>query len=76
MSDRLEMFVVYDNPSDNPGKFVVRRWPDCLAPVPMPEATPMIVCDALDVARAAIPPWAVRLERNADDDPAICEVWV
>lgn len=76
MTDTLEMFVVYENPRDYPGKFVVRRWPNCLVPQPVPEAVPMIVCDSLDVARAAVPSWAVRLERFPDDDPAIREVWL
>lgn len=67
----FEMFTVYENPRDYPGKFVVRRWLDFI-----PDTKPMIVCDSLDLARAVIPQSAVCLGRYAEDDPAIREVWL
>ena len=76
MSDTLEMFVVYENPSDYPGQFVVRRWGNCIVPDARPDPMPLIVADSLNVARAAIPPWAVCLQRCDEDDPAIREVWL
>lgn len=65
------MFVVYENPADFPGKFVVRRWLDSI-----PERRPLHVCEQLAQARAAIPRGAANIGRMRDDDPAIREVWL
>lgn len=65
------LFVVYENPRDFPGKFVVRRWLDTV-----PEAKPLTVCEQLDQARAVIPAGAANIGRFRDDDPAIREVWL
>ena len=71
----LEMLVVYRYPSDFPNKYVVRRW-TCMATGGVPDRVPLIVCDTLEEARAAVPQWMVRLERQAGDDPVVCEVWL
>ena len=76
MATTLPMYVVYENPSDYPGKFVVRRWPNTLVSPPIPDPVPLIVCDSLEVARAVVPPYAVCLQRSPDDDPAVREVWL
>ena len=64
------MFVVYFNPQDFPGKYVVRRHVGT-----RPDAEPLIVCDSLHQARSAIPA-DTRLDRSPDDDPVIVEVWL
>ena len=68
------MFVVYFNPQDFPGKYVVRRHVVGRGTVTI-DAEPLIVCDSLHQARSAIPA-DTRLDRNPDDDPVIVEVWL
>jgi len=65
------LYVVYENPTDYPGKFVVRRWLDSV-----PELAAVRVCEQLDQAREAIPRGAANIGRMRDDDPAIREVWL
>ena len=71
----LEMMVVYRHPTDFPDKYVVRRW-TCMSSGAKADPVPLIVCNTLEEARAAIPQWMVHLERSAGDDPAILEVWL
>lgn len=66
----LEIYVIYQNPNDYPGKFVVRRWRG-LTPDPHAE-----VRTTLTAARAAVPPGLVLLSRCPDDDPCIAETWL
>jgi hypothetical protein len=67
----ITLFVVYENPRDFPGKFVVRRWLDTV-----PEQKPVAVTEQLDQARAAIPAGAANIGRMRNDDPSIREVWL
>lgn len=69
----LDMYVVYENPLDFPGQFVVRRW---TTPPPTPDHDATTVCHTLEEARAAIPPDRACIGRAGSDDPAIREVWV
>ncbi|HTA46410.1 MAG TPA: hypothetical protein VK789_28400 [Bryobacteraceae bacterium] len=81
--EALEMYVVYSNPLDYPGKFVVRQWSvatvlkngerfqDYKAHV-----IPLTVVDTLDEAREAVPGECVNIGRYDQDDLAIYEVWV
>jgi hypothetical protein len=73
----IEMFVVYANPKDYPGKFVVRRghvggerilW----------NVEPTAVTDGLEEARAAVPNREARgrFPRADSDDPVIVETYV
>lgn len=74
MSD-LRQWTVYEDPSDYPGKFVVRAF--TIRPnVVEADAEPLVVCDTIEEARAAIPLEAVALGRDPCDDPAIREVWI
>lgn len=70
----LVVFTVYENPSDYPGKFVVRRW------VGMdPSPTPEYVEDSLEMARKRLLvdfPYLERLDRSINDDPVILETWI
>lgn len=67
----LTMYVVYNNPSDYPNKYVVRKWIG-LTPFPVPE----IVADTLIKARSSIPVGLYRLPRQDGDDPCIMEIWI
>lgn len=67
----LQMFVIYEDPKDYPGQFVVRRWLGL-----EPDPKPLMVTDDLIKARASIPEYCTMLGRFTDDDPAIKEVWI
>lgn len=67
------MWVIYENPRDFPGKWVVRRWVGLA-----PDKDAAAVADSLESARSAVPGIAFRdrIERMPGDDPAIVEVWL
>jgi len=74
LSTGLVIWTVYENPSDYPGKFVVRAWEAINGkPVPREDCT---VSDTLDKARASVPEGLVRMDRGDDDDPCIVETWI
>lgn len=79
MSDAgLPMYVVYKNPSDYPGKFVVRL---CVAGrgTVTCDKEPLAVRGTLAEARAAIEALVGplhRMNRQPDDDAVIVEVWL
>lgn len=66
----LEIFVVYENPSDFPGKMVVRKFIN-----DKPTLEPLCVEDTLEEAREKIPKGLFRMDRMADDDIVIVETW-
>lgn len=73
----LPQWVVYDHPTDFPSKWVVRRW--TIGPGVMNCDSEVHLFDSLDAARAhvfGVYPGAYRLDRQPDDDPNICEVWL
>jgi hypothetical protein len=74
MGSDLEFFVVYHNPSDFPGKFVVRRQVVGPNGIKADEDT-LCVALTLDEARSVIPAGLYRQERHPDDTPVIVEVW-
>jgi hypothetical protein len=74
MSGILTVWTVYENPSDYPGRWVVRAF-DVTAHGVQARAH-CTVTSTLDAARAVLPPGLTPLGRNADDDPAIYESWV
>lgn len=72
----LAVVVIYENPLDYPGKFVVRRQWAHPGEVEI-EKDPLAVVDTLDQARDAVPPMqGYRLARQLDDDPTIVECWI
>lgn len=79
MSTHVTFFVVYDNPSDYRGKFVVRRH-FVMRTVDRTfvrvAIIPHAVVDTLEAARAAIPAGLTRLLRVPGDDPVIVETWL
>jgi hypothetical protein len=71
----MEQFVIYFNPTDYPGQYVVRRWEistEGLRPDPEPRA----VVSSLAAARAAVPPGFVGFGRFPGDEPQVVEVWL
>lgn len=70
----LNLYVIYENPKDFPGKFVVRRHA-VMAGQSVPDKQG-IVCNTLKEARSMVPSGLVNLHRFPEDDPVIKEVWV
>jgi hypothetical protein len=75
MGKNLSMYVVYFDPSDYPGRYVVRQWE--VGPRSTAHCSePLIVCDTLQQAQDAVPSGLVRLARDPLDEKQIQEVWV
>jgi hypothetical protein len=72
VEDALRIFVVYKNPRDYPGRYVVRQY----AIGHTVGSAWCFVADSLEAARTAIPPDRCRLERMPEDDPVIVETWI
>lgn len=69
------LYIIYRNPSDYPGQYVVRRqFADAKGVII--EAVPLVVTESLDIARAALPPGLHNIGREAGDERAILEVWI
>jgi hypothetical protein len=75
--DVVRMFVIYDNPTDYPGFFVLRGFSIVSGnPDPVPDDH-VLKWPSIRGPRA----WCrlrglVRLERNPGDEPQIVEVWL
>jgi len=76
MTDQGVLFqwTIYEDPSDFPGKWVVRRFSIRRGSAEA-DPEPMVVTDSLEAARNVIPKGAYCLGRHPEDDPAIYEVW-
>jgi hypothetical protein len=76
--NRFWIHVVYENPKDFPGKFVVRRQsPNQDGTILV--ATNCIVASTLERAREMLAyafPGLVRMASNDQDDPIIIETWI
>lgn len=73
----LDTYVVYFNPSDYPGKFVVRRQTAHGATgevIADPQA--LYIGDDYEDAIRALPDGLTNIGRYAQDDPVIYEVWI
>jgi len=70
----LPVWVIYENPSDYPGSFVVRRQQVRDGQI-VPDKECAVVA-SLEAARARIPTNLVRLPPDPLDDPVIAEVWI
>lgn len=76
MKGSICQYVVYQNPIDYPGKFVVRRFFIGNSMV-APELQPFAVTNTLDAARKSIPEThGYMLERLNQDEPQIKEIWM
>lgn len=74
--NEIRQWVIYYNPADYPGKYVVREWAVIVGqrePIAAVEAAAVV--DTIEAARAVIPPAMVDIGRRDDDDPVIVEVW-
>ena len=70
MKNALELWVIYDHPSDFPDCFVARKWLNNT-----PTAT-FITGNSLEELRVAIPQGLVCLPRDKHDDVKIVETWI
>jgi hypothetical protein len=71
----LPVFVIYENPSDFPGRFVVRVQRVSNGFV-VPARDLLANCSDLAEARRCLPPGLVRMPRHPEDDPVIVETWI
>lgn len=72
----MDMWVVYSNPSDYPGKWVLRRWEiqrGNTDPIPTKNVH---TGDLYAEVIAHLPGGLTRLGRDQSDDPTITESWV
>jgi hypothetical protein len=75
--DLFRAWVVYENPKDYPGHFVVRMHVVLPDGSMRAEAVPRAVEKSLYEARMkSVPGWAVRIDRESSDDPVIVETWI
>jgi hypothetical protein len=70
----LEIWVVYLNPTDYPGRYVVRRQRAFAGQVEV-DPHPAVVAETLDEARAWVPYGLYCQPAHPEDDPAILETW-
>lgn len=70
MSAGLEIWTVYEHPSDWPqGTFVARKWL-------LDQRTEQCVTGrSLEEVRGKLPPGLYRMPRSPTDDPVIVETW-
>jgi hypothetical protein len=71
----LTIYVIYKNPRDYPGKWVVRAQ-DANDDGSISIHLDCAVCESLEHARQCVPPGLVMLMRAPEDDPAIYETWL
>lgn len=67
---KFPVFTVYYNPTDFPGKYVVRLFDG-----PQPTRL-LVVTDTLKAVREAIPPMFYRVPREPGDEPKMLETWL
>ena len=71
MSDVLTIWTIYKDPTDYPGKWVLRG---CDVPGTVHEDC--VVGDTLEEVQKAVPFGLIRLSRTEHDDPVIYEIWI
>lgn len=69
--DVWTVWTIYQNPSDYPGKWVLRAHDH-----PGGARAECYVCDTLNEARSFVPRGLTRLSRHLSDDPVIRETWI
>lgn len=75
--DELPMWTVYKNPSDYPGKYVVRRSVAGPGGTLRHDPFPIVVAETIEEARLSLPQVGLHcIPRYAEDDPVIVEVWL
>jgi hypothetical protein len=77
MTQEWHHYVIYFNPLDFPGEYVLRRWRvDPVTTHPIPDLHPVVVSDDIEEARKLVPMGLVRIHRHPSDDIAIVETWL
>lgn len=71
----LTLYVIYANPRDYPGQFVVRAQRIRSNEIAVMKE-PLAVTLTLEEARAAVPPGLYRMDRYEGDDAVIVETWL
>jgi len=71
----MEFYVVYFNPSDFPGLYVVRRQVAQRDGKVHKDAEPAGKSNSLAQVRCSIPNGKLRFMPDPNDDPCIVEVW-
>jgi hypothetical protein len=71
----LTIWVVYFNPRDHPGKWVLRGQ-DVIRGGGIRPQPAIFIEDSLEAVRTHLPPGLVMLMRDPSDDPVIHETWV
>lgn len=72
-TDVIDMYGIYDNPKDAPGKFIVRRWEVRAGKV---EGKERVIWDTLEEARKSVSNGRTAIPRQPSDDPCIVETWM
>lgn len=71
----VQMFTIYDRPSDHPRHVVLRVWR--VLPGGRTVSVGEALCDTVDEARAPLQAAGfVCLGRQDDDDPVVVETWI
>ena len=70
----LDIYVVYEHPTDYPDKFVLRKW--AITPNEIHPEKTVIVEDTLEALHKHVPHNMARIERNILDEPQIIEIWL
>ena len=70
----LTTYTIYEDPTDAPGRFVVRKW--VINGGNAPAAEQAWVYQTLGEARLGIPPGYVNMGRDENDDEKIVESWI
>lgn len=70
INKKLDLWIIYFNPSDFPDKYVVRKW------ILDKPTDIMFTADTLDEIRKFVPEGLVNIGRQQYDDPVIVETWV
>lgn len=70
----LTQWVIYKHPRDYPDQYVMRLWK--IRAGHFWPTNDMALADTLGEIRKNLPPGLFRIERFAEDDPCIVEVWI
>lgn len=74
--DALNIWTIYDNPDDVPGKFVARKW-QVRAGGTLVATQDAIIMTDIGLLRGTMQAMGlVRFDRHPDDDPKIVEAWL
>jgi hypothetical protein len=74
MNEALQLWTIYDHPSDFPDCFVARLSLVSRGGIITTRET--LTAPTLEALRSQLPPGLYRLNRDPYDDPVIVEVWL